>query len=196
MRPARKSAVGPAKEARTGSAGEPAFRTPRAEDGPAITRLIAECPPLDTNSAYCNLLQCTHFAATSILAERDGDLAGWISAYRPPDAPHELFVWQVAVAEAARGLGLGGRMLDALLDRPACRGVTTLTTTVTEPNAASWAMFRAFARRHGAPIAQRPFFERATHFAGAHDTEHLVSIGPLPGRPQPSGPQPSGKEEP
>jgi L-2,4-diaminobutyric acid acetyltransferase len=164
---------------------------PRAEDGPAITRLVAECPPLDTNSAYCNLLQCTHFAATSIVAERDGGPVGWISAYRPPEAPHELFVWQVAVHEAARGLGLGGRMLDALLDRPACRGVTTLTTTVTEPNAASLAMFTAFARRHGAPLARRPLFDCAVHFAGAHDTEHLLSIGPLPDHPQSSG-----KEEP
>jgi L-2,4-diaminobutyric acid acetyltransferase len=174
----------------------PILRRPRAEDGPAVTRLIAECPPLDANSAYCNLLQCTHFAATCILAEWDGDPAGWISAYRPPDAPHELFVWQVAVHEAARGQGLGGRMLDALIDRPACRDVTMLTTTVTEPNAASLAMFTAFARRHGAPIARHPLFERAVHFAGAHDTEYLVSIGPLPDRPQPSGPHPSGKEEP
>jgi L-2,4-diaminobutyric acid acetyltransferase len=164
---------------------------PQAEDGPAVTALIGACPPLDTNSAYCNLLQCTHFAATSILAELNGGAAGWISAYRPPDAPHELFVWQVAVHQAARGRGLGGRMLDALLDRPACRGVTTLTTTVTEPNAASWAMFTAFAHRHGAAIARRPLFDRHVHFAGAHDTEHLVSIGPLPDRPQPSG-----KEEP
>lgn len=172
-------------------ADELTLRMPRAEDGPAVTQLIADCPPLDPNSAYCNLLQCTHFAATSVLAERGGGLAGWISAYRPPDARHELFVWQVAVHESARGCGLGGRMLDALLARPACREVTTLTTTVTASNAASWAMFSAFARRHAAPVARHPLFERTTHFGGSHDTEHLVSIGPLPGRPQPSG-----KEEP
>ena len=42
------------------------------EDGLAVNRLIASCPPLDTNSTYCNFLQCLHFAETSVLAEKDG----------------------------------------------------------------------------------------------------------------------------
>src|SRR3546814_3090873 len=41
------------------------LRMPRTEDGPAISRLVGDCPPLDVNSAYCNLLQCTHFADRS-----------------------------------------------------------------------------------------------------------------------------------
>lgn len=155
------------------------FRIPRAEDGPAITTLIRDCPPLDTNSAYCNLLQCTHFAETCIVAERHGGIAGWISAYRPPAEPDWLFVWQVAVAASARGFGLGGRMLDELMARPAAQGVRGLTTTVTETNDASWAMFGSFARRRGAAFSKRAMFERDRHFAGAHDTEFLVSIGPF-----------------
>lgn len=148
-----------------------------------MTALIAACPPLDTNSAYCNLLQCSHFADTCVLAERETDkgfeLAGWISAYRPPAAPDELFVWQVAVHESARGMSLGRRMLDELLARPAFRGVTKLTTTVTEANDASWGLFHSFARRHGAKLHKRPHFERDAHFAGAHDTEFLATIEPL-----------------
>jgi len=156
---------------------------PKAEDGPAVTDLIASCPPLDTNSAYCNLLQCSHFADTCVLAELETEkglrLAGWISAYRPPTAPDTIFVWQVAVHERARGMGLGRRMLDALLARPACRGVTRLTTTVTEANDASWGLFASFARHHGATLRNRPHFERDAHFAGAHDTEFLATIEPL-----------------
>jgi len=106
-------------------------------------------------------------------------MVGWISAYRPPSEPDRLFVWQVAVHESARGLGLGRRMLDELLVRPASRGVTTLITTITEANDASWALFGSFARRRGADLHQRPIFDRDAHFAGAHDTEILVSIGPL-----------------
>ncbi|MCE9650977.1 MAG: diaminobutyrate acetyltransferase [Parvibaculum sp.] len=155
------------------------FRAPRPEDGPAVSALIRECPPLDVNSAYCNLLQCLHFADTCVVAERNGKMVGWISAYRPPAEPERIFVWQVAVHEHARGLGLGRRMLDALLDRPASRGATTLITTITEANDASWALFGSFARRHGADIHRRPLFDRDVHFAGAHDTELLVSIGPL-----------------
>ena len=152
-----------------------------------MTALIAACPPLDTNSAYCNLLQCSHFADTCVLAERETEdgfqLVGWISAYRPPAAPDELFVWQVAVHESARGLSLARRMLEALLARPAFQGVTRLTTTITEANAASWGLFGSFARHHGARLHKRPHFERDAHFAGAHDTEFLVTIEPLTAAP-------------
>jgi diaminobutyrate acetyltransferase len=105
---------------------------PRSEDGPAITALIGNCPPLDSNSAYCNLLQCTHFAQTCVVAERDGEIVGWISAYRTPSGPTELFVWQVAVDASARGLGLGRRMLDNFMARPAVKDVDSLITTITD----------------------------------------------------------------
>ena len=168
------------------------FRKPTPEDGPQVTALIAACPPLDPNSAYCNLLQCSHFADTCVLAERQGEdgpqLAGWISAYRPPAAPDELFVWQVAVHESARGLSLARRMLEELLARPAFQGVTKLTTTITEANDASWGLFGSFARHQGAGLHKRPHFERDAHFAGAHDTEFLVTIEPLTTAPAQSDP--------
>jgi L-2,4-diaminobutyric acid acetyltransferase len=155
--------------------------TPNAGDGPAVTALIAASPPLDANSAYCNLIQCAHFADTCVVAELGGAVVGWISAHRPPAAPDQIFVWQVAVDPSTRGTGLGGRMLDALLQRSAVKGARFLTTTVTETNTASWALFNAFARRHGLRITKAPLFERVAHFAGAHDTEWQATIGPLPG---------------
>lgn len=145
-----------------------------------VHRLIAACPPLDSNSAYCNLLQCSDFADTCVLAEREGEIQGWISAYRPPSALERLFIWQVAVDGAARGEGLGGRMLDELLKRPAFAGTTTLTTTIGAHNAASWHLFEAFARRHGATLDRGPRFERDAHFGGAHETEWEARIAPLP----------------
>jgi L-2,4-diaminobutyric acid acetyltransferase len=152
---------------------------PCPDDGPAVWKLVAECPPLDVNSAYCNLLQCTHFTDTCVLAEDDGGVIGWVSAYRPPSVPNQVFVWQVAVDIRARGRGLGGRMLDTLLARPALRDVTTLAATITEENAASWSLFTSLARRHGARMDRRPMFDRAAHFVNSHASEHLVTISPL-----------------
>lgn len=157
------------------------FRSPRAEDGPAVTALIAGCPPLDPNSAYCNLLQCTHFAESCVIAERGGEVAGWISGYRLPRQPDHYFLWQVAVSPSAQGDGLGGRMLDALFLRPGLSGVTHMQTTITPDNEASWALFRGFARRRGAAISDAPFFDRDEHFGGNHASEHLVTIGPFEG---------------
>jgi len=142
--------------------------------------LIAACPPLDPNSAYCNLLQCTDFADSCIVVERGGAVVGWVSGYRPPAAPDTFFVWQVAVSSAARGQRLAGRMIEALLSRPAQAGVTHLTTTITDDNRASWALFQGLARRWGVRIEKTARFEEQAHFAGAHATEWQARIGPLP----------------
>ena len=152
---------------------------PRAEDGPRINALIAACPPLDTNSLYCNLLQCSDFAETCVVAECEGRILGWISGYSPPASPDTVFVWQVAVDAGARGEGLGLRMLDALVARPGLKRATRLTTTITESNAASWALFEAFARRHGATLSRSPRFDRLAHLANAHETEWEARIAPL-----------------
>ncbi|MFC3076925.1 diaminobutyrate acetyltransferase [Phenylobacterium terrae] len=165
------------------TAGQITLGAPTPEDGPAVHALISACPPLDQNSAYCNALQCTHFAATCVLARRDGAPVGWVSAYLRPDSPETLFVWQVAVAPEARGAGLGLRMLDALLAREACRGVRRLETTITGSNAPSWALFRRLAEGRGAPMRHRPWLMEGAHLPPSAPTEHLVAIGPFPATP-------------
>lgn len=159
------------------------LRQPTADDGAALHQLVGRCPPLDPNSLYCNLLHCTHFAATSVAAvpaleHAPAPLLGFVSAYVPPQKPGTLFVWQVAVAPEARGQGLGRCMLDTLLRRPACAGVRQVETTITPDNQASWALFESWARRHGVPLTSELHFECQRHFAGQHDDEHLLRIGP------------------
>ncbi len=149
---------------------------PRPTDGPAITRLIADCPPLDVNSAYCNLLQCAHFADTCVAAIEDGLLKGWISGYRPPSDPGQIFVWQVAVHPEARGRGLGARMLGELVSRPWVSDARALTATITAANAGSWALFAAFARRRGLKLTASLRFQADVHFQGSHDSEWEISI--------------------
>ena len=155
------------------------LRQPKSTDGYRLHRLVAECPPLDPNSIYCNLLQCTHFAATGVAAELDAELVGFISAYMPPDKPGAVFVWQVVVHEKARGTGLGKRMLKAIVARPACRDVSFLETTITEDNEASWGLFLSFARDMGAETQRSVFFDGDEHFGGHHDSEILLRIGPF-----------------
>lgn len=152
------------------------LRKPRAGDGSDVWALVRACKPLDENSMYCNLIQCDHFADTCILAEKDGAAVGWISGYLRPDAPETLFVWQVAVHAQARGLGLAGRMLDALLSRDDMACVHTLQTTITADNDASWGLFRSLAERHGGVLSDAPHFREDDHFDGAHATEHMVTI--------------------
>jgi len=154
----------------------PALREPVAEDGAEIWELVRACKPLDENSMYCNLIQCDHFRETCVVAERDGAIVGWVSAYVLPYDPETLFVWQVAVAEAARGTGLGGMMLGDLLGRGACRGVRRVQTTITADNDASWALFRRFAETRGGDFAFQAHYTQALHFRERHQTEYMVTV--------------------
>jgi len=155
------------------------LRQPDAKDGPALEALIAACPPLDQNSLYSTLLLCTDFAQTCVVAEKDGCIMGWISGYVPPMEPDTFFVWQVAVHEDARGHALGRKMIEHLLCRPLAEKATQLRTTITPDNDASWALFRSVARHLGANLTDQPWFLRDAHFNNAHDTEHMLTIGPI-----------------
>lgn len=153
----------------------PRLRKPEKRDGAAIWELVRACKPLDENSMYCNLIQADHFSETCVVAELDGDIVGWISGHIVP-GEDTVFVWQVAVSEKARGMGLGRTMLTELLERDACDDVDRLQTTITKDNAASWGLFRSFARAMGGTLSDDPHYEREAHFGGRHDTEHMVTI--------------------
>ncbi len=146
-------------------------------------RLVADTGVLDLNSTYTYLLMATDFAATSIVADRDGDLRGLITGYHPPTRPEVLFVWQVAVADAARATGLASTMLDTLVRRVrrSRHGhPVTVEATVAPGNAASRAFFGSFAHRHGVPMIEEPCFA-AEHLDvnQNHEDEPLLRIGPI-----------------
>jgi L-2,4-diaminobutyric acid acetyltransferase len=155
------------------------LRKPDSKDGARLHALVSRCAPLDENSLYCNLLQCTHFADTCVAAEVDGELVGFVSAYIPPKQQSTLFVWQVAVDAQARGLGLASRMLAELLDRDECQQVQYIDTTITPDNDASWALFRRFADKRRYRTETFILFDSRLHFSGAHKDEHLLRIGPF-----------------
>ncbi len=155
------------------------YRHPRDEHGTAVYSLIQQCPPLDQNSRYCNLLQCTHFSDTS-MAAFDGDrLVGFVSGYVLPKKPDSLFIWQVAVLDDVRGKGVAIAMILALLKRPACDQVQFIETTITMQNQPSWNMFEKLAKTLNTCSDSKPHFFKDTHFSGHHDTEMLLRIGPF-----------------
>lgn len=155
------------------------LRVPAIEDGMSVYNLNERCPPLDPNSSYCNFLQCGHFSSTSVAAELDTELVGFISAYRLPERPDTLFIWQVAVDERARGVGLASRMLMHIFARPVSEGVHYLETTITQDNQPSWALFKRLAKTLSADVKSSEWLDKDSHFDGQHDSEALVRIGPF-----------------
>lgn len=150
-----------------------------AEDGLAVHRLVEQSPPLDTNSLYCNLLQTSHFGATAVAAEAEGELVGFVSGYIKPGTTDTYFLWQVVVGEAARGQGLAKRMIQHLMARESFQGVSYLETTITPDNEPSQRLFKSLARDWQADLDVGVLFDKERHFGGRHETEQLYRIGPI-----------------
>ncbi|MFD4180504.1 diaminobutyrate acetyltransferase [Rhodococcus sp. NPDC058514] len=131
---------------------------------------------LDLNSSYSYLLWCRDFRDTSVVAEQDGRVGGFVTGFVRPADPRTVFVWQVAVDESLRGRGVAATMLSDLLDHLAYQGVTRLETTISPDNAASKALFTSLARMRYAAITSRKLFTN-NHFPDQHESEELYIIG-------------------
>jgi L-2,4-diaminobutyric acid acetyltransferase len=131
------------------------------------------------NSCYAYLLLCRDFSATCVVAEEEGFLGGFVSAYIPPLRPDVLFVWQVAVNKALRGKGLGKSLILDILRRKACRNVNFLETTVSPSNGPSQALFASVAEALQAPHALKPGFAPSLFEPPSHEEEMLHRIGPF-----------------
>lgn len=156
-------------------------RRPSLEDGVRLWEIARDTEVLDLNSTYAYTLLCRDFADSSIVAERDGAVAGFVTGYRRPDRPDTLFVWQVAVDAAHRGHGIAGLMLNDLLDHLAVAGVTRLETTITASNTASQELFGSVARRRHSTLTVHDLF--APHHispeeSDPHEAEQLYVIDP------------------
>lgn len=157
------------------------FRNTEVADAASIWCLVRDSGALDLNSQYAYLLLCDHFARTCLVASVNNRLAGFVSAYLPPNRPATLFVWQIGIAPTMRKQGLAKSLLQQLIRLPACEHVRFLEATVTPSNRASRNLFAAFARDNRAELHVEPAYQ-ATDFAtnSSHEAEELFRIGPLP----------------
>jgi L-2,4-diaminobutyric acid acetyltransferase len=155
------------------------LRKPEPGDAYSIYRLIKQSPPLDPNSIYSYHLLCHHYRDTCIVAEKNGEIVGFISAYLVPGRPQTLFVWQVVVDASLRGKGLARVMLNSLLAGGACKDVRQLEVTVNPSNQASRRLFDAFAQLKECELKESIFMQAEDFGGEEHEQEILLSIGPF-----------------
>jgi L-2,4-diaminobutyric acid acetyltransferase len=152
-------------------------RKPEAGDGFTIHQLIAASPPLDLNSIYSYYLLSDHFRDSCVVAECQGQLAGFLSAYLIPSRPETLFIWQVVVAREQRGRGVAGRMLEALLARFEGDQLQAVEATVNPGNLASRRLFERLAQQRGSTLQESVFLPASAFGPGAdHESETLLRI--------------------
>lgn len=153
------------------------FRPPTSGDARGMRFLAQDSQVLSVNSTYYYALMARHFHDTSMVAENDGSICGYVTGYSPPDQPDSLFVWQVGVARLCQGKGLGKQLLLALV---AANKPEFVEATIAPDNQASINLFQSVARQLKADctFAKEPFFTEEELGAGEH-AEHLMRIGPI-----------------
>lgn len=152
------------------------IRPPCLEDGAAIKSLVKNSGTLDLNSTYLYFLLAGHFAQTCAVAEtNNGELVGFVTAYRLPDNPDILFVWQIAVSDKAQGQGLAFRLLQNLSHRDWFSSISQVQCTISPSNQASNGLFAKFADHLNAELVISPFLEKH-HLGEEHEEEPLVAL--------------------
>lgn len=155
------------------------IRELREEDGGAVWELVQGSGKLDVNSAYCYLMLGRWFRETCAAAIQDGRVIGFVSGFRQPERPAVWFVWQICVDGSARGQGIGRRMLEEVLARPANRDIRYMEATVSPSNASSNALFHRLAQDLNAECTVTEGFSSGLFPGSAHEDEPLLRIGPI-----------------
>ncbi|MET9293372.1 GNAT family N-acetyltransferase [Streptomyces sp. NPDC003077] len=160
-----------APEARTSEAREPEPRTlepftTRAavpEDFDAVVAVIDDWwgrpASRDLTRVFVN-----HFHETSLIAERDGELAGFVIGFLSPSNPREAYIHFTGVAPAWRRTGLGRFLYERFFAMARANGRTVVKALTSPQNDRSIAFHRALGFTPSAPIADYdgPSLDRVT----------------------------------
>jgi predicted GNAT superfamily acetyltransferase len=113
------------------------LRGARLEDHARIIAVVDDWWGGRRMAALLPSLFLEHFAGTSLVAEDDGELAGFLVGFDSPDHPGEAYVHFVGVSPTQRGTGLGRTLHDTFADAARTRGIATVRCVTSTQNTAS-----------------------------------------------------------
>jgi len=153
------------------------IREPCGADALAMWQAVAATAELDSNSWYCYLMLCTHFAGTCAVASDDSGLAGFVTGFASGQDAGTWFVWQLWVRPDLRGRGVAARLAEHVLGAARSR-FCAVQATVDPQNLASMAFLRSLAGRRGAAMRVEPYLGADLFPAagGPHGREDLVTL--------------------
>lgn len=155
------------------------FQTATKEDGAKMWELVSDTGVLDVNSPYSYLMMAKFFNKSSIVAKENDRMAGFVTAFHPPESPHTIFVWQIGVSKEYQGQGIGSKLLHALLKSPSCENTTYLEATISPSNVASQSLFKKLARSLNTQCHVETCFRESQFPGDGHEKEDLYRIGPF-----------------
>ena len=106
-----------------------------------VYRFIGACGVLETYGAHFYRIVIRYFRDTCYLAERDGEILGFMWGFMSQTDPRTFFLWQIGVDPSTRGEGIGGRILEAAERELAERGCNRIELTIDPSNRPSQRLF-------------------------------------------------------
>jgi L-2,4-diaminobutyric acid acetyltransferase len=155
------------------------IRRPQLSDGNAVWELARRTESVDPGGRHALPALLQHLAETSLVAEVEGRLVGFVGGYRPPTNLPTLFIWQIDVEPTLHGQGLGRGLLHGLIQCPGCDGVEYLEATVGSSNLAAKRLFEGFAGDLNATCELIADSSPRLLESIAHEREDLFRIGPI-----------------
>ncbi len=143
-----------------------------AADWPAVARIYAEGiatghATFEAEPPSWERFDAGRLPRPRLVADRDGEVLGWIAA--SPISAREVYrgviEHSIYVAAAARGAGVGGRLLGAFIAAADALGIWTIQSSIFPENAASLRLHEA----HGFRVV------------GTRERIALMGYGPLAG---------------
>jgi L-2,4-diaminobutyric acid acetyltransferase len=154
------------------------FRRPVSADARAVWEMVRASDELDDNSEYYYMIWFRDFSRTSMVAELDGEVIGFLSGYRRPERPDTYFVWQEAVRPRHGIPFLGVKLFDHAVEQELLTGARYVEATVSEANTPIVMVLKRFAKRWNADVDKSVLFSGAD-FGDGHHEETLYRIGPV-----------------
>lgn len=142
-------------------------------------RIVEESKVLDVNSSYSYLMWSKYFNETSIVAESEDKVIGFVSGFIQPTSLDTLFVWQVAVDPDFRGLGLATKLIEQLLEQLRDDDVKYLEATVTPSNVPSSNLFKGIAEKQKTECTISECFSEDQFPDPSHEAELTYRVGPF-----------------
>ena len=128
-----------------------AVRTARPEDFEAIVAVIDDWWGRPASRDLTRLF-LDHFSDTSLIAEHDGELAGFLIGFLSPSKAQEAYIHFAGVAPAWRGAGLARSLYEQFFDRARQDGRTVVKAITSPQNGPSIAFHRAMGFTASDPI--------------------------------------------
>ena len=113
------------------------LRAARAEDHPRIVAVVDDWWGGRAMSGLLPSLYLEHFAGTSLVAEDDGELVGFLVGFLSQDSPDEAYVHLVGVRPDRRGAGLARTLYERFEQQVAALGARRLRCVTSTVNEAS-----------------------------------------------------------